>query len=152
MLINYLKVFGLTFLPFLELRYSIPWGILNYGLNPLTVFLVAVLGNFLIAVIIYKLLDYIHEFLLSTKIINRVYERKINKLHKKVHPKVEKYGIFGLALFIAIPLPGSGVYSGALAAYILGMDYKDYLIASLIGVIIAGIIVTLLSTAAIWIF
>ena len=164
-LISYLYVFLLTFLPFLELRYSIPVGIyggvvalpfglqfMGYALNPWLVLLVAVAANFLIAVLIYLVLDWIHEFLLKIKIINRLYERKLEKLHKKVHPMVERWGIFGLALFIAIPLPGSGVYSGALAAYVLGMNYKDYLKAALIGVIIAGIIVALLSTAAFVIF
>lgn len=161
MISRYFWVFLLTFIPFLELRYSIPVGIftrvvnlpfgyqlVGYGLNPLTVFLVAVIANFLVAILAYYIWHLIHELLLRTRIINRIYERKLNKLHKKVSPMIEKYGILGLALFISIPLPGSGVYSGALAAYILGMDYKDYLVASLIGVMIAGIFVTLASVFA----
>ncbi|MEA3499505.1 MAG: small multi-drug export protein, partial [Candidatus Marinimicrobia bacterium] len=62
---------------------------------------------------------------------------------RKVESKVEKYGEFGLALFIGIPLPGSGVYTGALAAFILGLDFKKFFIATVIGVFIAGILVTI---------
>ena len=56
---------------------------------------------------------------------------------------MDKYGEIGLAIFIGIPLPGSGVYSGALAAYLIGMNFKRFIIAATIGVFIAGTIVTL---------
>ena len=61
-------------------------------------------------------------------------------LHLK--KSVEKYGEWAVALFIAIPLPGSGSYSGAIAAYVIGLSHKKFAIANLIGVIIAGILVT----------
>ena len=64
---------------------------------------------------------------------------------RKIKPLVDKYGLFGVSLFIAIPLPGSGSYTGAVAAYILGIGYKKFILANLIGVIIAGTIVTLTS-------
>ena len=57
----------------------------------------------------------------------------------------EKYGIIGLALFIGVPLPGSGVYSGALGAYLLGFNFKDYFKAAVLGVLIAATIVTIVS-------
>ena len=66
---------------------------------------------------------------------------------KKVHKYVEKYGVLGLGLFIGVPLPGSGVYSGALAAYLLGFKFKEFFKAAIIGVLIAGVIITLISTA-----
>lgn len=69
------------------------------------------------------------------------------KLQQAIQVYIQKYGIMGLALFIGIPLPGSGVYSAALGAYVLGFKFKDYLVATILGVLIAGIIVMLVSTA-----
>jgi len=160
-MMSYAKVFLLTLLPFLELRYSIPIGIYDsqvhlpfgfilkgYGLSVISVFTIAIIANILLAIILFPFLDYIHKILLKIKFINSMYERKLQRLQAKLRPRVEKYGLLGLALFIAVPLPGSGVYSGSLGAYVLGMDYKRFIYASIIGVLIAGSIVTFLSVIA----
>ncbi|GAH86941.1 unnamed protein product, partial [marine sediment metagenome] len=68
---------------------------------------------------------------------------------RKIEPYVRKYGTFGVSLFIGLPLPGSGSYTGALGAYLLGLGYKKFVIANIIGVVIAGIIVTILTLAGI---
>ena len=57
---------------------------------------------------------------------------------------MDKYGEIGIALFIGIPLPGSGVYSGSLGANLIGLKYKKFIIANILGVLIAGIIVTII--------
>ena len=134
----------LTLLPFLELRASIPWGIAS-GMNPFFVFVVAVLCNIVLAPILYWFLDTFLHILCRIKLINDYYHKKIEKLQKKIHKKVEKYGEWALALFIGIPLPGSGVYSGALIAYALGMSKKKFYIAAVLGVLIAAILVTIAS-------
>ena len=59
-----------------------------------------------------------------------------------VEKYVDRWGTLGLALFIGVPLPGSGVYSGALGAYLLGFGFAQYMIAATLGVIIAGSLVT----------
>ena len=64
------------------------------------------------------------------------------KTQKKLHPKVEKYGVWGLSIFIGIPLPGSGVYSGAMGGYLLGFTKKEFYIATVVGVLIAAAAVT----------
>jgi len=158
---SYIRIFLLTLIPLLELRYSIPIGIYSsqislpfgyiikgYSLNILGVFFTAVIANIILAIALYPFLDYIHNILIKIRFINKLYEKKLNKLQKKLKPRVEKYGLIALALFIAVPLPGSGVYSGSLGAYVLGMDYKRFIYASIIGVTIAGTIVTFLSTIA----
>jgi len=61
-------------------------------------------------------------------------------LYKK---PIDKYGEMGIAIFIGIPLPGTGSYTGALGAYLMGIGYKKFIIANVIGVLIAGTIVTL---------
>jgi len=137
----------LTLMPFLELRASIPYGVFQTSLSLLWVFLICTITNILLAPIIFIFLHkFIHLFL-RFKIINKCYQKIVIKTQKKVHKYVEKYGILGLGLFIGIPLPGSGVYSGALGAYLLGFKFRDFFKAAVIGVLIAGVIVTLIATA-----
>ena len=68
------------------------------------------------------------------------------RTQKNIQKSVDKYGELGVALFIGVPLPGSGVYSGALGAYVIGLNFKKFIIADIIGVLIAGTIVTIIST------
>ena len=137
----------ITLMPFFELRASIPYGVFSTDLSLLTIFLVCVVTNIILAPILYFFLDKVIHVFLEVNAINKIYQKTITKAQKKVHKYVEKYGILGLALFIAIPLPGSGVYSGALGAYVLGFKLHEFLKAAIIGVLIAGIIVLLISTA-----
>lgn len=140
-----LILIGLTLLPFLELRASIPYGILNTDLNWTAVFIICVITNIILAPLIYFLIDKVIHFFFFIKPFKKVYDYYIIKTQKKIHKYIEKYGEIGVALFIAVPLPGSGVYSGALAAYILGLSYKDFIKAAVIGVLVAGVIVTAIS-------
>ena len=148
----------MTFLPFLELRYSIPAGILHgviqlpfgfrlvgFGLNPVLVFVVVVITNFIVGLLVYLFLMFIVEELCYFKWFRKWFERTLRHYQKRVQKKVDKYGLIGVALFIAVPLPGSGVYSGALGAYALGLDFKKFMLADLIGVLIAGILVTIIT-------
>ncbi|MBD3310521.1 hypothetical protein GF351_04840 [Candidatus Woesearchaeota archaeon] len=137
-----------TFIPFIELRGSIPLGIFStelHGLHWSIVFLICITANILLAIMVYVFVNYIMHLFLRIRMIDRVYSRLVERTQKKVHPYVQKYGILGLALFIGIPLPGSGVYSGCLGAYLLGFDFKDYLAASVIGVMIAGAAILIIS-------
>ncbi|PIN80638.1 hypothetical protein COV11_03700 [Candidatus Woesearchaeota archaeon CG10_big_fil_rev_8_21_14_0_10_30_7] len=154
----------ITFLPFLELRASIPLGILGtsitifgatfggFQLSWPIVFLVCVSANIILGELVFIIYTNFLSYLVTHERVLRYYERRLEKTQKKIHPYVKKFGTFGIALFIAIPLPGSGVYTGALAAYLLGMDYKRFLLANLIGVIIAGILVTLITLGGVGIF
>ncbi|MDD3159850.1 MAG: small multi-drug export protein [Candidatus ainarchaeum sp.] len=151
-------LFVLTLVPIFELRWSIPIGLFSkeinvpfigmipgFGLNPFTVFIVCVLANILLGMVAYFFFDKIIHLFRRIKLIDDFYDTFSKKTHKKVHPLVEKYGLIGMALFIAIPLPGSGSWTGALAGNLLDFGYKRFFIANAIGVIISGTIVTLLS-------
>ena len=135
----------LTLAPFLELRASIPYGIFTTDLHWSTVFLICVVANILLAPIVYIFLDKFMHLFLRIKIVNKYYQKYVEKTQKKIHKVVEKYGELGVAIFIGIPLPGSGVYSGALGSYLLGLSYKKFFIAAVLGVLIAGIAVTIIS-------
>ena len=135
----------LTFLPGLELRASIPYGILFLGLPWPEVFFVALLSNFLFGLFLFALLDRLVALSTRVQFIKEIYNRLVERTQKRVRPYVEKYGTIGVGLFIAIPLPGSGVWTGALAAYLLGLRFRKFAAADLLGVVIAGLIVTLVS-------
>ena len=138
-------LFLITLIPFIELRGSIPYGISILGLNWFTVFLIAVISNAIVGPLIYFLLDkFIHKFLLKKKWFFNGYNNLIEKKQKKIKKYVDKYGEIGIAIFIAIPLPGTGSYSAALGSYLIGLSYKKFIIANLIGVLIAGIIILFL--------
>lgn len=140
-----LLIIAITFLPFLELRASIPYGILVLKMHWLPVFIIAVITNIILGPIVYFFLDKIIYIFLRVKFIDKIYQKYVERTQKKVHKYVEKYGEIAVAIFIGIPLPGSGSYSGALAAYLIGLGYKKFIIANIIGVLIAGIIVTIVT-------
>ena len=144
-----IEIILITFLPFLELRASIPYGIIKLGMSWINVFLVAVIANIILGIIIFFFMKWIVFILTRIKVVNRFWSLYVGKTQKKIHSAVEKYGEWAVAIFIGIPLPGSGVYSGALAAYLIGLDFKHFLVANIIGVLIAGVIVTIVSVTGV---
>jgi uncharacterized membrane protein len=165
MINNFLLLILLTLIPFLELRYSIPAGILSgsialpfgfsligLGMQWHYVFFICVITNFILGIVIFLLLRTIVNYLRKLKWFDKLYRKIIARPQKKIKKYVEKYGELGVAIFISIPLPGSGVYTGALGAYAIGLKFKKFVIADLIGVTIAGIIVTILTLTSRGIF
>ena len=138
----------LTFLPTLELRASIPYGYLMLSqdgqLHWAAVAALCIVANFLLAPLVWFFVHYVMEFFLRVPFIKRIYDWAVKRAQRRVEPYVRKYGTVGLALFIGVPLPGSGVYTGCLWAYLLGYRFRDYLWASALGVLIAGAVVTAL--------
>jgi len=136
----------ITLLPFLELRASIPYGINVLKMPWPTVFIVCVIANIILGILIYFLLDKFVHLFLRYKFFSKPYNHIVLRTQKNIQKYVDKYGEIGVALFIGVPLPGSGVYSGALGAYVIGLNFKKFIIADMIGVLIAGTIVTIIST------
>ncbi|RMF56061.1 hypothetical protein D6745_00415 [Candidatus Woesearchaeota archaeon] len=132
----------ITLLPFLELRASIPYGILNTDLGWPLVFAVCVATNIILGILVYLFINYVIHMFLRFKLFRRLYDYYVLRTQKKIRSGVEKYGEWAIAIFIGIPLPGSGVYSGAIASEIIGLRFKKFVIATVIGVLIAGAIVT----------
>ncbi len=128
----------LTLIPWIELRGSIPYGI-SHGLDPFTTFFLCVAVNIAIIPLIFLFLKHIFPFFEHWKISQHVLKRT----RKKSKKYVKKYGYLGLTLFVAVPLPGSGVYSGSIATYVFDIPRKKALSAIATGTAIAGVIVTL---------
>lgn len=135
--------FILSMSPILELRGSIAYG-LGAGLDRRFVFLVAIIGNIIpvpfIILFIRKVFEWMRKHM---KWLGGLVERLEAKGNDpKNQEKIKKYGFWGLLMFVAIPLPGTGAWTAALVAAMLGMRLKDAVPAICIGVISAGIIVT----------
>jgi uncharacterized membrane protein len=127
-----------TMLPIAELRGGIPLGI-ALGLPPLTVILLAVVTNCLVFFPIFFGLKLFYERLFSRFTWAR---RLMNRVHKKGGPYVEKYGIIGLAVFVGMPLPVTGAWTGTGVAWFLGLDWKKSFLAVCLGVMISAAIVS----------
>ena len=134
----------ITCVPALELRLSIPWGILyDKKLHWAWVAVICTVANIGVGFAVFYLLEYIMRAMQVIPWVHRQWLKHVERTQKKIHAAVEKYGEWALAIFIGIPLPGTGAYSGALAANLLGMSHKRFAIANIIGVTMAGVIVTL---------
>ena len=147
-MLNYLLVVILTLAPFLELRASIPYGII-VGLPAWQVISIAIVVNALLAPVMFLMYRHSMHIALKIPICKKYGEPLLERTRHKVHKYVEKYGVLGLAIFIGIPLPGSGVYSGALGAYLLGFEFKKFVQAAVLGVLIAGSIVGLIMVSGV---
>lgn len=128
-------------LPVTELRASIPVGILVLKQSVKDTFFFSVLGNILPIAPIYFLLNPISKRLSNTKCMRNFFEWlfKRAKAHADI---VEKYEAVGLMLFVAVPLPGTGAWTGAIIASILRMRFLPAFLAVSSGVVIAAVIVT----------
>jgi len=147
-----------TFIPALELRASIPLGILSgridlpfglelqgFGLNWPLVFLVCVITNIILGPIIYLIINKFIHRITKYRIFSVPYQKIVTRTQRKIEKYTEKYGEWAIALFIGIPLPGSGSYTGALAACLIGLKFKKFIISNIIGNLIAGTIVTIVT-------
>jgi uncharacterized membrane protein len=130
-----------TVSPISELRGGIPLGI-SLGLDALFTFFIAIIANALIFFPIFFALRLFYD-----KLLYRIplFDKYLNHLRKRGEPVVEKYGFWGLTLFVAIPLPITGAYTGTILAWLLGMDWKKAFPAVGLGVIVAGVIVLLIT-------
>lgn len=136
-----LEIILITFIPALELRASLPYAILVVGMPWYWAFLLVVVANILLAPIVYYALKLFLDIVIKVPALKKLYERSLHKVQAQIKPKVDKYGFWALAFFIGIPLPGSGVYIGALAAFVLDIKPKQFILASVVGVLIAAIVV-----------
>ena len=147
MLKKYLIVFFISMVPLIELRGAIPYAI-GYNLPILPSYIIAIIGNMLPVPIIYLFARRVLEFGKDKKYIGKFFTWCLKKGEaggKKLQAKAGKGLYWALFIFVGIPLPGTGAWTGTLAASILDMDFKKSVIAVMAGVILAGIIMGILS-------
>ena len=142
---HYLVLFLISMLPLVELRGAIPYG-LSLGLEPLSTYLIAILGNCLPVPFILFFIKKILAFMQTSRVafFRRVSGFVTEKAQKSFH-KVQKYAVFGLYLFVAVPLPGTGAWTGALIAALLDMKKSYAFLSIFLGVITAGVLMSLIT-------
>jgi len=135
-------VFIVSMLPILELRGSL-LAAGFFKMDFLSTYIIAVIGNMLPIPFVLLFIDKIFCWLKKTKL--KAFVEKIENKAMSKSEQIQKYGKWGLFLFVAIPLPGTGAWTGSLIASLLRMKIKDSLLWILFGVIVAGLIMSLLS-------
>ena len=151
-LTNEVIIFIISMLPLIELRGSIPVGLMM-DFSPLMVFLLTFPASLIPAPFISLLIKKVFEFLETrSKFFNKLIERIIHRTNRKHREKIDKYGLWGLFIIVAIPLPGTGVWSGSLAAALFDFKFKSALMVIVIGNFIAAIAILLISMGALSFF
>ena len=143
MLKHYLISFLISMVPLIELRGALPYALAN-GIPTLPAYIVCLVGNMLPVPIIFFFARKVLEWGADKKYTGRFFTFCLEKGHKagtKLQEKAGKKGLFiALLLFVGIPLPGTGAWTGTLAASILDMDFKSSVVAVLLGVLLAAVI------------
>ena len=137
----YFLIAFLSFLPISELRGAIPFAIAN-DVPWYAAYFMSVLINAMVAPACWIFLSTLHKLFLKMAWYGRFFERFIDRARNKLHDKVERWGWLGIAVFVAIPLPITGAWTGTLGAWVLGLSKRRTMIAVILGVLAAGIAVT----------
>ena len=150
MLKQYLITFFISMVPLIELRGAIPYSQVM-GLPLLQSYIICILGNMLPVPIIFFFARKILEWGCDKPFIGKFFKFFLEKGHKggeKLKAKAGRGLFWALLLFVGIPLPGTGAWTGTLAASILDMDFKSSVLACMGGVLLAGLIMGIASTGA----
>ena len=144
----FLQTLIMAMTPVVELRGAIPFG-LALGMDPISCFLAAVIGNCIPVPFIILFIK--HVFALMRKMSPK-FGAIVDKLEKRAEEKsdvVEKYALWGLVILVAIPLPGTGAWTGSLVAALMNVPLRKSGPACMFGVLIAGVIVMAISSGVI---
>ena len=147
MLKHYLIIFLISMVPLIELRGAIPYAV-GFGLPLLPSYIICILGNMLPVPIIFLFARKVLEWGADKPVIGKFFTFCLEKGHKggvKLQQKAGRGLFVALLLFVGIPVPGTGAWTGTLAASLLDMDFKSSVIAVLLGVVLAGVIMGLVS-------
>lgn len=145
MIWDLLLLVAITAVPWIELRGSIPVGI-AMGYPPLLVFALAVIANCLVILPGFLVLDLLYDRWLSKLAWVR---RQVDRVRASGASYLERYELIGLALFVGVPLPGTGAYAGTLLAWLAGLERRRAVLAIAAGVLAAGTAVTLVATGVV---
>ena len=154
MIKQFLFIFFVSMVPLVELRGAIPYAV-TFGLPLLPSYIICIIGNMLPVPIIFFFARKVLEWGADKPVIGKFFTFCLEKGHKggeKLQAKAGRGLFLALLLFVGIPVPGTGAWTGTLAASLLDMDFKSSVTAVLLGVVLAGIIMGLVSAGALGIF
>lgn len=157
--LNYLNIFGswpseiaifiISMIPIAELRISLPLALTVYELPWFKAYIIAVLGNLFPVILIIRFISPISDYLRrKSKLAEKFFSWLFIRTRSKTVEHYEKYGLWALMFFVAIPLPLTGAWTGALAAWLFGIKIHNALIYIGLGVLIAGLIISIATLSA----
>lgn len=141
---QWFQIFFLSMIPWLESRYVIPFAISSFGWDWWQAFPIAVAGNMLPVPFILLFFKFVEKFLRNYKFWTRIMDWLFSRTRRRANSKIQKYEYLGLILFVAIPLPFTGAWTGSLIAYLFDLKFSKSLLTIFIGVIIAASVMTFL--------
>jgi len=142
-----LIVFIISMLPVFELRGALPVAINVFHIPWYFALPIALVGNIVVVPFLFLFLELLRRVSTRIGIVGRAVERLFNLTRRRAG-LIEKYGRIGLVLFVAIPLPVTGAWTGSIAAFLLGMRLRDAMLPICLGVLLAGVIFTTLCILA----
>lgn len=140
----YMVPFIISMLPIVELRLGVPYGILVQKLEWHKVMLVSSLGNYIAAILVFIFIKYLSDYLMKYKIFNLILNWVFKRTRKK-GSRIEKYKLYGLILFVGIPLPFTGAWTGCIASYLFNISVKNTFLGIFLGICMSSSIVTALT-------
>jgi uncharacterized membrane protein len=146
---HWLAVLIMGAIPVSELRGAIPVAMGIYGMGPFEAFFFSVLGNLLPVIPLLLFLEPVSNYLRRYSIFDTFFTWLFSKTRRNNTESFEKYGLLALTVFVAIPLPATGAWSGCAAAFVFGVKFRQALPAIAAGVMIAGIVVTAVTVTGI---
>lgn len=140
-----IKTFLTAMTPIGELRAAIPFALGTQGMNVFETYIISVIGNMIPVIAILWILEPVSKFLIKRfRLARRFFNWLFNYTRRRHSKKFERYEGYALVGFVGIPLPVTGGWTGALIAFVFGIPPKKALLHIFIGVLIAGVIVTII--------
>lgn len=132
----------ISMLPFIELRGSIPVAIFVYNMNLAEAFFLSIIGNIVPVPFILLFFKQVEKWLRNYDLFERFFNWLYERTRKRAKNWIEKYSAIALIVFVAIPLPMTGAWTGSLISYLFDLKFTKAILWIFIGVVIAGIIIT----------
>jgi len=147
---QWFQIFFFSMFPWLEARYVIPLSMISYGWEWWQAFPIAIAGNIFPIPFILLFFHRVEKFLRRYEAWNRVMDWLFARTRKKANSKIMKYEYVGLLIFVGLPIPFTGGWTGALIAYLFGLKFSKSLITIFIGIVIAAVIMVLVTLYMSW--
>jgi len=138
---DYIYSIILSIMPIAELRGGIPYALAN-GIHPVIAYFMCTFANILAFPIVYLFMGFFHDLFSKMDWYSRLFDKIVLRTRQKVGANLEKWGFWGLMIFVMIPLPVTGAYTGSFAAWVFGIEKRKGFLAVALGVLIAGLIVS----------
>jgi uncharacterized membrane protein len=140
----------ISMIPVIEVRGSVPFAMKAFNMPYIEAIFWSLIGTSIICFLLLGFLDFINKHISRVHFLYTIWKRYVVRLREKNKNLVEKYGKWALFVFVAIPIPGTGIWSGAILAWIFGIDKKTAFIYGMLGILASAIIMVFLTYGVSW--